>query len=135
MTTARGRADRRGEQRKAARGLGIKVTADGADYEVYEGDLSALDIAALRRETGYSFRGLLKAAREDFDIDLFAALVWLARRIKGERALPFAAVADALDYDSEYASEDITDRDPPDGLSELEAAARVIDGEVTGPEA
>jgi hypothetical protein len=136
---ARGRVtsagQRRGEQRKAARGLGIKVTANGADYEVYQGDLSALDVATLRRETGYSFRGLLTAARTDFDIDVFAALVWLSRRVNGERSLPFAAVADSLDYDSGFDSEDITDRDAPDGRAELDAASRVIEGEVDGPEA
>jgi hypothetical protein len=84
----------------------------------------------LRRETGQSFRGLLKAAREDFDIDLFAALVWLSRRVNGERALSFETVAGELDYDSDYDSEDITERDAPDGVAELEAAGKVIEGEV-----
>lgn len=134
MASTKARADRRGEERKRARGVGIKVTVGKDEYEVYQGDLSALDTAELRRATGMSYLGLLRAARADFDIDLFAALIWLARRVNGERSLTFEEVAADLDYDSEFGSEDITETDPPDGTKELEQAGRVIEHGAASPE-
>jgi hypothetical protein len=56
-------------------------------------------VANLRRETGFSFRGLMQAAAKDPDVDIIAALVWLARRIDGERLLSYEDVASEIGYD------------------------------------
>ncbi len=79
--------------------LGITVKVDGREYTVRQGDLTSMDTMALRRETGFSFRSLLVAFNADPDIDLVAALVWLARRSEGEKLLSFEQVADEIDYD------------------------------------
>jgi len=134
MATARARADRRAAQRQAANGKGIRVTLDGKTYEVWEGDLSAVDISQLRRQAGYSFLGLLNAATTDMDLDVVAALVWLARRVEGQTNLPFEVVAREVTYDSDLSAEAI-EPEAPDAEAELAAAARIIEGEVeTSPE-
>ena len=46
-----------------------------------------------------SFMGLLQSFETQPDIDLIAALVWLSRRIDGERMLAFADVAREIGYD------------------------------------
>lgn len=93
-------ADRQRKHDQVA-GRALSVTVDGVGYVVREGDLSAADSAALRREMGMSFAGVLRAAATDPDIDLVAAIVWLARRAEGERALTFAEVAESIGYDAE----------------------------------
>ena len=134
-TTARARAERRAAQRQRARGQGIRVTLEGQSYEVWEGDLSALDIAMLRREAGYSWLGLLRAATTDMDLDVVAALAWLARRVNGERNLPFEAVASQVNYETDLSAEGI-DPEPADAEADVETAAKVIEGEVEpSPEA
>lgn len=80
---------------------GITIVVDGEDYTVTAGDLSALDTMALRRETGFSFRSLAASLQTDPDVDLVAALVWLARRIDGEQMLSYAEVARDIGYDAE----------------------------------
>lgn len=87
------------EKRQAELDLGLTVNVNGEDYTVRQGDLTSMDTMALRRETGFSFRGLIEAFQRDPDIDLIAALVWLARRIAGERLLSFEDVARDIDYD------------------------------------
>lgn len=95
--TARGKADRR-----AADDAGLSMTVDGRVYTVTQGDLSALDVAMLRRETGLSFRGLLTGLMRDGDIDLVAVFVWLARVVvEEERGLLFEQVAAEIGYDVE----------------------------------
>jgi hypothetical protein len=86
-------------KRKDELNLGLSISVDGTVYTVRQGDLTSLDTMALRRETGYSFMGLLKAFQADPDIDLIAALVWLARRIDGEQMLAYADVASEIGYD------------------------------------
>ena len=86
-------------KRKSEQDLGISIRVEGTDYTVRHGDLTSLDTMALRRETGLSFMGLLSAFETQPDIDLIAALVWLARRIEGERMLTFADVAREIGYD------------------------------------
>lgn len=88
-------------KRNAALDLGLTISVEGRRYTVRQGDLSSLDTMALRRETGYSFMGLLKAFQTDPDIDLIAALVWLSRRIDGEIVLTYAEVAADIGYDVE----------------------------------
>lgn len=95
--------------RKEQLDYGISIRVDGVDYTVREGDLTSLDTMALRRETGMTFVSLGQAFMESPDIDLIAALVWLARRIDGEHGLPFAVVASEITYDSEV---DVIDDDP-----------------------
>ena len=86
-------------KRDAANDLGIQIKVDGVEYTVREGDLTSLDIMALRRETGQSFVGLMQAFMSSPDIDLIAALVWLSRRIDGEVMLSYAEVATDIGYD------------------------------------
>ena len=86
-------------KRKAEQEVGISILVDGTDYTVRHGDLTSLDTMALRRETGMTFIGLMQAFETQPDIDLIAALVWLARRVDGERMLAFADVAREIGYD------------------------------------
>ena len=85
--------------RKSEQDLGISIRVDGTEYTVRHGDLTSLDTMALRRETGLSFMGLMQAFETQPDIDLIAALVWLSRRIDGERMLTYADVAREIGYD------------------------------------
>lgn len=89
---------------------GLSVTVDGRTYTVRMGDLSSMDAAHLRRETGFSFVGLMRAAAKDPDIDVIAALVWLSRRIDGELLLSFEDVAADIGYDVEF---DLADAGDP----------------------
>ena len=91
----------RDRQRKHSElaGPSLAITVDGVTYAIREGDLSASDVSALRREIGMSFRAVLKAATTDPDIDVIAAIVWLARRAEGENLLSFSEVADEIGYD------------------------------------
>lgn len=104
------------KKRTEALDEGLTITVDGTAYTVVQGDLTSLDTMALRRETGYSFRRLLEAFRDDPDVDLIAALVWLSRRVQGERMLSFAEVADEIGYDVEI------DIKTPDGSEEAPEA-------------
>lgn len=80
---------------------GMKIEVDGRTYTVREGDLTPRDVAALRRETGFAgWIGLATEAQRGFDLDVLAALVWLARRIDGE-TVSYDAVLDSLSYDTD----------------------------------
>ncbi len=79
----------------------LRMIVDGVTYTLRVDEISALDAAALRRATGSSFAGVMRAAQEDADIDVVAALVWLARRQNGEEHLTFEAVAAELDYSTD----------------------------------
>ena len=81
--------------------LGLTINVNGQEYTVRQGDLTAMDTSALRREVGLSFRGLLEQFTKDPDIDLVAAFVWLARRVDGELLLSFEQVASEMDYSLE----------------------------------
>lgn len=76
---------------------GVRITFQGQVYEVRGGDLSAIDVRDLRKATGMSYRGLLQNLYQDADIDLIAALVWLARRARGE-GIPYEMVANEFTY-------------------------------------
>lgn len=102
--------------RKAELDVGLTITVDKESYTVRQGDLTSMDIANLRRETGYSFRGLMMAASRDPDIDIIAALVWLARRIRGEQLLSYEDVANEIGYDV-----DVELREPEEGDDPPEA--------------
>lgn len=87
------------EHRGEALDIGLKIKVDGKTYTVRQGDLTAMDANALRRETGHSFMGLMRAFGTDPDIDLIACVVWLSRRTNGERGLSFEEVAEEIGYD------------------------------------
>jgi hypothetical protein len=90
-------------EKKRIEGLdeGVTLTVDGKSYTVRAGDLTGLDVAALRREVGMSFAGIMTAMGRDPDVDLVAALIWLSRRIDGETTLAFDEVAADIGYDLE----------------------------------
>ena len=97
------------KNRESANNEGVRIVVDGVSYAVREADLTSLDISALRREVCLSFVGLMGALQGDQpDIDLLAALVWLARRQDGEQMLTYAAVAKEITYDSDFDVERIT---------------------------
>jgi hypothetical protein len=90
---------RASEQKRAdALDEGIRIVLAGTAYEVRAGDLTAMDSLACRQQTGMPFAGILEAFGTAPDIDLVAAVMWLARRVKGERTLSFEAVASELRY-------------------------------------
>lgn len=96
-------------KRQEAEDTGVAITVDGTKYTVREADLTSLDTMALRRETGMSFIGLMQAFGESPDIDLIAALVWLARRSDGERMLTYADVASDINYQSDFDVEQVSE--------------------------
>jgi hypothetical protein len=80
---------------------GMQIEVDGKTYVVRESDLTPRDVAALRRETGFAgWLGLTTEAQRGFDLDVLAALVWLARRIKGE-FVPYESVLDEMSYETD----------------------------------
>lgn len=79
---------------------GLSLTLDGKTYVVRESDLTGLDVRALRRETGYSWVGLSKEIARDPDVDLFAALIWLGRRLAGDE-VAYETVLDEMSYGSD----------------------------------
>lgn len=116
-TTARKVTRKTEEKRDAALDEGLRLTIDGQEYVVRAGDLTALDSRELRRQVGMSFTGLMSAFQSDPDIDLIAAVVWLARRIKGE-VVTYEAVAGDMGYDVldtiEFAEADAEEADASD---------------------
>jgi hypothetical protein len=88
-------------QRREEMDAGLSLVVNGTKYTVRIGDIHGILASQLRRETGYSFRGLMMAAAKDPDIDIVAAIMWLSRRIDGEHMLAFEDVAEGLDYDAD----------------------------------
>lgn len=80
---------------------GMKIDWNGRTYIVRESDLTGRDIAALRRETGFAgWLGLTAETQRGFDLDVLAALIWLARRADGE-TVTYESVLDEMSYDAE----------------------------------
>jgi hypothetical protein len=76
----------------------MKIEWEGRTYLIREADLTPRDIAALRRETGFAgWLGLSVEAQRGFDLDVLAALLWLARRTSGE-TVSFESVLDEMSY-------------------------------------
>ena len=97
--------DRKKKQEEIA-GAGVAITVGGVRYEISEGEVCGADVRDLRRATGYSFRGLLEAfTGDDGDLDHVASIVWLSRRMAGERHLSFDDVARDVTYDQLVAPE------------------------------
>lgn len=79
----------------------MQIEVNGRTHVVRESDLSPRDVAALRRETGFAgWLGLTQEAQRGFDLDVLAALVWLARRIDGE-TVSYDSILDELSYDTD----------------------------------
>lgn len=102
---------------------GVRVTIEGEDYVVRVGDVSAKLAGELRKNAGYSFFRLQEYLADDPDLDVLAAFVWLARRVRGEDvkfgdvALSYAQIAaDGFDIDYASAPED-EDPEAPGGRS------------------
>lgn len=103
------------EKRADALDQGYRVKVDGKVYKVTAGDLTGLDSRALRTQAGITFPGLLSQLVDDFDIDTLAVMIWLARRVHGERALSFEQVAAEVGYeDLEALKIGPEDEDPDD---------------------
>jgi hypothetical protein len=108
--------------------MGVQFTIDGVEHRVVMGDLSALDIRALRSEVGITFPSLLAKlfSDDETDIDLIAAAVWLARRVNGgEPSLKYVEVASEMGYDviqkirdsSEQITDDVDEDKEPGSLN------------------
>lgn len=110
-------------KRDAALDEGVRLIVDGEVYEVRAGDLNALESRELRRQVGMTFPQLVDDLDRAPDIDLIAALMWLARRLRGERDVTFEDVASEVGYD---VMEDI-EIDRP-GAEDLEEAAADPEG-------
>lgn len=99
----------------------ITIRLDGSAYTLRAGEVNALDASMLRRATGLSVQGLFSAAATDPDIDVIAAVVWMARRQAGETTLMYETVARQVTYDSDVEAVDEAEDDPKadlDGRSE-----------------
>lgn len=105
--------------RKAALEQGMRVTFDGQTYEVRMGDVTPQIARELRAQVGFGFIQLIEQMETVPDVDLVAALVWVARRIRGERV--------SLD-EIEIDYSDLFDADPQIVNADDEE-------EATGPEA
>lgn len=105
--------------RKAALEQGMRVTLDGQTYEVRMGDVTPQIARELRAQVGFGFIQLIEQMDTVPDVDLVAAFVWVARRVRGERV--------ALDeVEMDYG--DLFDADP-------EILDATDEPEATGPEA
>lgn len=101
--------------RKSADGPGMKIEYDGRTYTVRESDLTPRLVAELRRETGFAgWAGLASEAQRGFDLDVLAALIWLSRRVSGER-VDFGSVLDSMSYQGDL---NITVDDPKEASPE-----------------
>jgi hypothetical protein len=89
----------------------ISVTVDGTAHHLRIGELTALDVGALRRATGWTTRHLVQLAIENRDIDVAATLVWLARRQHGEPRLEHEAVAATFTYANDFTFGDTEEED------------------------
>lgn len=80
---------------------GMQIEVDGRTYVVRESDLTPRLVAEIRRQTGFAgFLGLVAESQRGFDLDVLAALVWLARRVEGED-VSYDTVLDAMSYDGD----------------------------------
>ena len=79
--------------------FGVRITLEGEVYEIRAGDLNALDSLALKQQVGMTFPQLVvETSAGNPDLVEFAAIIWLARRLNGERDLPFTDVAADINY-------------------------------------
>lgn len=81
---------------------GIRITFAGRTATLWPNRLGANDAQMVRKQVGMSLRELLDTLgdSEAIDIDIVAALIWLARRQSGEPRLRFDHVAPTVSYGS-----------------------------------
>lgn len=87
----------------------IVVVVNGVRYSLDPDEMNALDVADLRLATGMSFGRLMETLGEDPDIDIIAAVVWLARRQHGEPKIKYRLVVQEINYLTEL---DFSENDP-----------------------
>ena len=79
------------------------VGFDGRTWALRVSEVTPRDVADLRKASGLSLRAVMAAAADgDLDLDIGAALVFLARRQSGEPRITFDAAIDGLTYGSEF---------------------------------
>ncbi len=93
--------------KKQAADAAIAVSIDGTTFVLRPSEVTASDVAALRRETGLSLRTVIDQAQNDPDLDVIAALVFMARRQAGDRSVTFDSVAAFINYESEIEAVDV----------------------------
>jgi hypothetical protein len=72
------------KKRESELDTGVSVTMSGVKYVARLGEVTPIIARQLRRETGMGFYQLMEEMAESPDIDIVSAVVWVARRIKGE---------------------------------------------------
>jgi hypothetical protein len=78
---------RRDEEREQSRQLVYRMTVRGEELALRHADIGPADAALIRRETGMTLRTVLRTAMgDDGDLDVYAALWWLAKRKAGDDA-------------------------------------------------
>jgi hypothetical protein len=92
----------------------VSIRMDGEEFTMRMSDLTARDSAALRQATGMSLRYLLTAVGKDPDLDAVAAVVWMARRQRGDD-VTFDEVANEIGYETKFETVDAPteDQDSP----------------------
>lgn len=111
-TAPRPAAGRRAE----AEDTTITIKIDGESYTVRPSEVTAKMAGQLRKQSGMSVRSVMVAAGDDPDLDVVAALVWLARRQRGEK-VTWDEVAEAITYDSDLqtdAEPEVEDESSPE---------------------
>jgi hypothetical protein len=117
-------------------GPGIRVTMDNTVYTLHFGEISGADALALRRQAGMSLQEFWQACGDSPDFDLVAIVIWLARRINGERSLPLDAVARRITNTTALNVAEVPPPElPPDPVQPAEIAAPSDDAEVPAPQA
>jgi hypothetical protein len=117
-------------RRRLASGAGLKATVDGVEYVVHVGEMSAVNRRLFRDQVGLAFSALASQPNLLDPVDLVAAVVWMARVIRGEKLVYMAVASEFGLEDTE--SVDIDFVGAPDTTPDPVRAAG--DGEA-GPEA
>jgi hypothetical protein len=81
--------------------LSIVIDVDGASHTLFPNLLTGQDTRAVREQTGMSLRRLIECAQDDPDIDVLAALVWIARCQAGE-TVDVDHVAAQINYQTKF---------------------------------
>ena len=67
-------------------------------HEIRPSELTPALVGELRKQTGYTFLQLMMMLHMEFDIDVAAAAVWLARRSRGD-VVSLAEVQRSISWD------------------------------------
>lgn len=99
---ARASARQRAEAKKAedAGQDAIVLIVNGVRYPIRQSGLSPQDRRVCRKATEFSPTGIIRALREDPDLDVLAAAMWLSLYQRGE-LVTFDKVCEGLDDDVE----------------------------------